>query len=246
MSTSVGDHDRWADSLAPWLLGALAEDEAQGFAAHLEQCTVCREDAAALRVATDALPTSAPPLPAPPELKQRIMAVVERESELLTAAGERAPQRPEPARRAWMRRLREGLSSRPPLVLAGTLAVLVLVGAGLLGQSLLSSDVRTLPATIDRSSGLTATQAELEVGNEEARFVTRKLPAPPQGRVYQLWIDRDGRIDPTKRLFMPRDGSASVELPGSMRGVRQVMVTDEPAGGSAAPTGRPIISVEPA
>lgn len=246
MSTPVGDHDRWADALAPWLLGALPEDEAQGFAAHLEQCAVCREDAATLRVVTDALPASAPPLPAPPELKQRIMAVVERESQLLTAADDRVPERSGAARRPWLRRVRDALSARPPLALAGTLAVLVLVGSGLLGQSLLSDDVRTLPATIDRSSGLASTQAELEVGGDESRFVTRKLPAPARGRVYQLWVDRDGRIDPTKRLFTPRDGSASVDIPGPIRGVRQVMVTDEPAGGSAAPTTPAIISVKPA
>jgi anti-sigma factor RsiW len=245
MSTSMGDHDRWSDSLASWLLGALPKDEARAFAAHLEACPICREDAASLRVAADALPASAPPLPAPPDLKGRIMAVVEREAELLAAADDGAP-RPAPARRSRLRRLRDGLSSRPQLALAPLLAVLVLAGAGLLGQQLLSDDVRTLDAQVEDTPALAATQAQLEIGDDEARFVTSKLPAPPQGRVYQLWIARGSTIDPKKRLFTPRGGSATVTIPGSMRGVSQVMVTDEPAGGSPAPTGDPIINVEPA
>lgn len=43
-----------------------------------------------------------------------------------------------------------------------------------------------------------------------------------------------------------RSAMASVAIPGSLRGVRLVMVTDEPAGGSRVPTGEPIISVAPA
>lgn len=243
MSRFAGDHDRWADSLASWLLGALPEDEARLFAGHLAECSVCQEETASLRVAADALPASAPPLPAPPDLKARIMAVVEREAELVAAAdGDR--QRPAPARAPLLRRLRDGLS-RPQLALASTLAVVVLAGAVLLGQQLLSDDVRTLDAQVENTPALAATQAQLEIGDDEARFVTSKLPAPPRGRVYQLWIARGSTIDPKKRLFTPRDGSATVTIPGSMRGVSQVMVTDEPAGGSVAPTGEPIINVDP-
>lgn len=245
MSRFAGDHDRWADSLASWLLGALPDDEARVFATHLEECPVCQEDAASLRVAADALPASAPPLPAPPDLKARIMAVVEREAELVAAA-DGGTQRPAPARTSVLRRLRDGLTSRPQLALASVLAVLVLAGAGLLGQQLLSDDVRTLDARVENTPALVGTRAQLEIGDDEARFVTSKLPAPSQGRVYQLWIARGTTIDPRRRVFTPRDGSATVEIPGSMRGVTQVMVTDEPAGGSPAPTGDPIINVEPA
>lgn len=244
MSRFAGDHDRWADSPASWLLGALPDDEARAFATHLEECPVCREDAASLQVAADALPASAPPQPAPPDLKARIMAVVEREAKLVAAADHGA-QRPAPTRPPLLGRLRAGLSSRPQLALASVLAVLVLAGAGLLGQQLLSDDVRTLNAAVEKTPQLAATRAQLEIGDDEARFVTSKLPAPPQGRVYQLWIARGSTIDPKKRLFTPRGGSATVAIPGSMRGVTQVMVTDEPAGGSPAPTGEPIINVEP-
>jgi Anti-sigma-K factor rskA/Putative zinc-finger len=249
MSASARDHDRWADSVGAWLLGALPDDEAREFAAHLEECPVCRQDAASLRVAADALPASAPSLPAPPELKARIMVVVEREAELLAAAGEgadRAEAAPRPARG----RLRLGrLSLRPALALPVTLALLVIGGvAGLLGEQLLHDDSRTIPARLDPSVAVRGARADLAVREDRALLVARKLPAPPQGRVYQVWLDRGGSTpEPTSALFTTRgDGSASVAVPGSLRGVRQILVTDEPMGGSKLPTRRPVISVAPA
>ncbi|HYM56809.1 MAG TPA: anti-sigma factor [Solirubrobacteraceae bacterium] len=247
MSASARDHDRWADSLGAWLLGALPDDEAREFAAHLEECPVCGQDAASLRVAADALPASAPSLPAPPELKARIMAVAEREAQLLAAAGEGADQA-EAAPRPARGRLRR-LSLRPALVLPVTLALLVIGGvAGLLGEQLLHDDARTVSARLDPSVAVPGARADLEIREDRAVLVARRLPAPPQGRVYQVWLDRGGSTpEPTSALFTTRgDGSASVAVPGSLRGVRQILVTDEPTGGSTLPTRRPIISVTPA
>ena len=69
--------------------------------------------------------------------------------------------------------------------------------------------------------------------------MARGLPAPPSGRVYQVWLKRDGHApEPTAALFMPsRDGAATASVPGSMQGIDQVIVTDEPDGGSPQPTG---------
>ena len=95
---------------------------------------------------------------------------------------------------------------------------------------------------------------QLEVNGEEGRLMARGLPAPPNGRVYQVWLKRDGHApEPTAALFMPsRDGAATASVPGSMEGVDQVMVTDEPDGGSPQPTGdaagrrRPLVLIESA
>ena len=85
--SAAHDHDRWADSLGAWLLGALPEDEADGFRAHLESCAECRADAESLRVAVDALPASRRPMARRPSSRAALMAVVEREASLLQAAG---------------------------------------------------------------------------------------------------------------------------------------------------------------
>jgi anti-sigma factor RsiW len=234
MSTPARDHDQWADSLGAWLLGALPEDEAAGFKRHLEACAVCREDARSLQVAADALPASVEPRTPPPALKSRILAVVESEAELLHAA---APESDRPRRRrsrfAW-------LAPRPAL--AWGLAALLLLagaGAGLLGREALDGGTKTYTAQVEGGA-----RATVEVTDGRARLVAAGLPAPPAGRVYQVWLDKGGAApEPTDALFSTRtDGAAAVDVPGSLDGVRRVMVTDEPTGGSQKPTGKLLLS----
>jgi len=245
MSTAH-DHDRWAESLGPWLLGALPEEEAEGFRAHLATCADCRADAESLRVAVDALPASAPPMLPPPALKGRVMAIVEREASLLEAAGPEADRAKPPRRRRRFPSL-GGLTLRPAL--AGALVLLLLVvggGAALLGREAFDQDARVVTARVNPD--LDGARVSLEVDGDRGRLVSERLPAPPEGRVYQVWVDRGGAApEPTSALFSTsRDGSASVDVPGSLEGVRAVMVTDEPQGGSTKPTGRIILTASPA
>ncbi len=217
----MNDHDRWADSLGAWLLGALPEDEAEGFRRHLEQCAVCQEDAAGLQPAVDVLPASAEPRTPPPALKDRIMAVVEAE----------AP-RPEPqrrTRRSWF----SGFAWRPALAVG--LAALAL---GFVGAQALQSGTETITAQVSGQGS-----AELEITDDQGTLVAKNLPAPPRGRVYQVWLDKGGKApEPTDALFATRNGSASVDVPGSLDGVKRVMVTDEPRGGSDTPSGKLLLT----
>jgi hypothetical protein len=221
------DHDRWAGSLGAWLLGALPEDEAEGFRRHLEQCAVCQEDAASLQVAVDALPASAEPRMPPAALKERIMAAVESEGEAEPAPGPAA--RP-PRKRAWF----GGLSLRPALAIG-----LAALAIGFVGAQVVGSGTETITAQVPGAG-----TANLEVDDGHGRIVASDLPAPPSGRVYQVWLDKGGKApEPTNALFTTsRDGSASVDVPGSLDGVKRVMVTDEPPGGSRAPTGKLLLT----
>ena len=244
--TTAHDHDRWADSLGAWLLGALPEEEAEGFRVHLAECADCRADAESLRVAVDALPASSPPALPPPALKGRVMAIVEREASLLAAAGPEAARAKAPRRRRRFPGL-SGLTLRPALATGLVLLLLVLGGgAALLGREAFDQDARVVAARVNPD--LDGARASLEVDGDRGRLVSSQLPAPPAGRVYQVWVDRGGDApEPTSALFSTRrDGSASVDVPGSLDGVRQVMVTDEPPGGSSKPTGRIIFTASPA
>jgi anti-sigma-K factor RskA len=244
--TTAHDHDRWSDSLGAWLLGALPEDEAEGFRVHLAACADCRADAESLRVAVDALPASAPPALPPPALKGRVMAIVEREASLLEAAGPEADRAKPPRRRRRFPSF-AGLTLRPALATALVLLLLVLGGgAALLGREAFDQGARVVAARVNPE--LDGVHASLEVDGDRGRLVSSRLPAPPAGRVYQVWVDRGGAApEPTSALFSTRrDGSASVDVPGSLDGVRAVMVTDEPAGGSTKPTGRVIFTASPA
>ena len=121
---------------------------------------------------------------------------------------------------------------------AALAAVLLVVGIAIgVGASQLGGGPdRTIAAQVSGPPG--ATMA-LEVDGDEGRLTARRLPAPPSGRVYQVWLKRDGHApEPTAALFTPsRDGAATASVPGSLKGIDQVMVTDEPDGGSPQPTG---------
>jgi hypothetical protein len=210
--------------------------ERDEFEAHLATCVVCREEVDELRPAADALPMASPPMLPPKDLKDRVMAEVEREAALLGAAGAGADRPPERARRV---RRRPGWLSgwRLAPVAAALLIAGVLIGAALGGP-----DSRTITADVDSPGA----SAELQVEGDSGKLVARNLPAPPQGRVYEVWLMPEGSDipRPTNVLFVPRgDGSAEAAIP-SVDGFRQVLVTDEPRGGSDEPSGELLMSAE--
>ena len=190
MSTPARDHDQWTDSLGAWLLGALPEDEAAGFKRHLAECGVCRDDAAALQVAADALPASAEPRTPPAALKARIMDVVEREANLLQAAGPESdrPAAPAARRTSWLGRL----TPRPAL--AWGLAALLLVvgvGAGVLASQAIQGGTRD-----DRGAGRGRWRPRVARDRRRPR-PARRLQAPRAPRGPRLpGVARQGRQDP--------------------------------------------------
>lgn len=235
MSEPRSAHHEFEETAGAYLLGALAEDEARRFEAHLEDCARCRFEVRELRVAADALHSSAPPVAPPPELKDRIMSVVRSEAELLQAAGAAADLPPPAPRRVRWSRLvpRPGLAWAAAAALAGT-AVGVAGGLTLGGGG---EEAKTVVAS--RGS------AVLRIDDDGATLRVRRLPDPGEGRVYQVWLKRPGQDpEPTDALFGVRpDGRASVTVLGDLEEVDQVMVTSEPRGGSDVPSRPPIVVV---
>jgi anti-sigma-K factor RskA len=225
-------HDRFRDDVAPWLLGALPDDERREFERHLAQCGRCREEVAALRPAVEALPLAAPPVVPSPELRDRIMTVVESEARLLQAAGEQADRPPRRERRRW-----NAFGGLRPAFVAAMAALVLAVGVGgyLIGNAG-GGGARVVAAKVT----FPAAQASVRTEGGTASLQLANMPAPPKGRVYQVWLKRDGRMpQATRALFVVRSGS--VTIPGGIKGADQVLVTAEPAGGSLQPTTQPVI-----
>ncbi len=232
MQMSGPGHEHWHDATAAYLLAALDETERAAFEEHLAGCPACREEVDELLPAALALPVSVEPVDPPPALKARIMAEVEREAALLAAAGPEADRPPARRRRRFPLRVPRLV---PVAVAAALLVVGVAIGVGV--GELGGTPERTVTAQL---TGMPAdASVQVELSGEEGRLMARGLPAPPSGRVYQVWLKRDGHApEPTAALFVPsRDGAATASVPGSMEGIDQVMVTDEPDGGSPQPTG---------
>jgi anti-sigma-K factor RskA len=209
---------------AAFALGALEPAEAAEFRRHVQSCAVCRDELAAFEQAVNALPMSAPQYAVPPGLKRRVMEAVRSEPKSPAVA----PARPRPsALRSWL--------PRPVLGAGVALAAAAAVVGGLeLASS--GSQSHVIQAQVG--------QAQLRVAGGRADLIIRHLPAPSRGRIYELWLQRDGRSPAPSTLFsVTSGGTADVGVPAGLKGVRRVMVTSEPAGGSTAPTEQPVIVV---
>ena len=202
------DHERWADAAGAYVLGAMAAAEREEFESHLSTCAICREEVDELQPAAEALPMASPPmLPAagaqgPHHGRGRARGRAARARPARPPTGPRGGAPPRrgavPALGGW----------RLAPVAAALLIVGVLAGPSLIGGG--SADVpRSTARARARRSRSTATSATL---------VAENLPAPPEGRVYEVWLRAQGRRaapQPTSVLFMPRgDGSAEAAIPG--------------------------------
>jgi anti-sigma factor RsiW len=232
-----------ADTVAAYLLGALPQDESAHFETHLDGCPQCREDLATLQPVVDALPAAAPPVQPPLELRARLMDTVRSEAELLQAAGPSA-DKPAPLPKATPP-LRERLFGRRPL-LAGAMALVLALAAGY-GLRAAVENGGSAPAGVTRT-----VRAQVTFPNASARVIVRHgvgtlvvtgLPAPPAGKIYQIWLVRPGVAAPapTNALFgVDHHGAGHTSVP-AISGVKEVLVTAEPDGGSPAPTENPVI-----
>jgi Anti-sigma-K factor rskA len=90
-------------------------------------------------------------------------------------------------------------------------------------------------------------RASLREVGDRAELLVSEMPEPPVGEVYELWVLRPGSSpQPTDALFtVTRAGAGTVDVPGGVgHGIREVMVTREPLGGSAIPTSPPVLRVK--
>jgi hypothetical protein len=231
-----------ADTVGAYVLGALPEDEAYSFELHLAGCARCQRDIHQLSAAADALGGAVPMVSAPPELGDRIRNIVRAEASLLQAAGP-AADRPEKKARAG----RGWLSLTPRLAVVSTMAVGVVcglaVGATLLGGGGGTPGTRAINAQVFQPGAARDVSATLDVTGDHGTLSVSHFPSPPAGKVYEVWRVVGKRYVPTDALFsVNTHGDGTTPVPGSLRGVHEILVTAEPLGGSLAPTSKPIIA----
>ncbi len=225
-----GDGD-CGGNVAPFVLGALTASEHEAFLVHLESCAVCREEVAALQSVAAALPAAAPQLSAPPEVKRRVMSAVREDTRNARAAA--AAQERE--RKAGSRPRWRGLLAPAALGVAVVVVLAIVLGRGGGGGG---ASTRVIRAEV-RAPGASGF---LRVSGGRAVLTLAKMPPTSLGRVYELWVKRAGAAEPTDELFtVTAHGDATVGVPGDVSGVRTVMVTSEPLGGSRAPTSAPAV-----
>jgi anti-sigma-K factor RskA len=212
------------NEIAAFVLGALDEGEAAVVCAHLEECSSCRAEYERLRVAADALPLAVEQYESPAGVGRRLMTAVRSEAQ--------------PTMRWSPRRLFRGQALALP-ALAVALVVVILALAGVFSSG--GPGQRTITGQVIGTPGASVV---LRIQGGRGQLVIASMAPPPAGHIYEVWIQRaGGPPQPTDALFgVSRDGAAVVAVPGNLQGVRQVLVTAEPLGGSPHPT-RPAVIV---
>jgi anti-sigma-K factor RskA len=219
---------------AAYVLGALEEGELRKYRAHLDGCAQCRAEVAALQPVVDDLPASVAPARAPDAVRERILATVRSEAALLHAAADDADRAPRPAR-GPRRRIAIGGALAVACAAAIALAVALSIGS--------SPGERVFQARI--SAGAPGARATLRQRDGRAELVVAHMPQPGVGRIYEVWLSRGaGDAQPTSALFdVTATGRGATAVPSDLHGIREVMVTSEPQGGSSRPTRQPLIRI---
>ena len=223
---NASDHNRWSEDLAAFVLGALEREEAAAVEHHLGGCSRCQEEMRWLQPALHALPESVERIEPPPQLRESLMTEVRGDARAQTAA-----ERPLRVR-SW------GWLLKP----AAGFAVVALLAAGVVGYEVGK----------DGSGDGGGTTVERQVGGIDVKMVqegnsgTLQLAGVhqlPPDKVLEAWVEREGQVEAVPALFVPdRNGQAETRI-ADMSGVKVVMVTEEPQGGSEAPTGEPIMTM---
>lgn len=228
-----------------YALDALDDVERADFERHLRTCDSCPGEVIELREAAGALADRVA-APAPERLRERVLAEVGRTRQV-------SPHERRPRRRPSLRRLLSIAASA--VVIAGSAGL-----GGIAWQGHRSADqyedqalqsaqraarmtgVMTDPGRIEAvgtpSLGGTAT---VVAAGGDAVLATRALPAPPAGRMYQLWVVRGEVKRPAGRLDL-HAGTGQALLTGVANG-DTVAVTIEPEGGSDQPTTGPVVAI---
>lgn len=229
-----------------YAVDALDDIERIRFEEHLAACTDCRDEVASLRDTTwmlGGLTDTAPP----PEMRDRLLAGIKEIRPLPpeTTPKHRADEAAEPSDASSGRRF--GWRT-----FAAAAAVLAMVGTGTVAAvELIREDSSQTMSTAERvlnAKDATTVAVDLpgaararvvrSVSENRAVLVTSGMPAAPNGKVYELWLQHDDVMVPAG--LMPDDSDQTFVLKGDAADASAAGITVEPEGGSDEPTSAPI------
>ncbi len=240
------NHDEIRESLPAYALGGLEPEETRAVEEHLRGCDSCRSELASYEPALHALDLSAPEASPPEGARERLLAraepmrasTEEEESEGQTEAPRQIPRRQ--SRLPWM-------------LAAASLLLAVLLGGGILQQSRqVAEQQATINSVVDLMErpdlevrDLPTPETQVRARVYEARegdvgmIVFDRLPGPPEGREYQLWMGTGGerQDEGTFALTNEKRGSYHKLLapPGGFDEYDYVGVLAAPEGGTEEP-----------
>ncbi|GAA2779094.1 anti-sigma factor [Streptomyces showdoensis] len=234
---------------AAYALDALEDGERQAFDAHLQVCEACRQEAAEFR-ATAARLAAGVAQPPPASAKAQVLAAIDEVRQLPPRVPATVATASAPAVGGMLRR------RAVPLALAAGVATAALGGIAVwqtqngedfqaqtrqaqqrldtISTVLAAPDARTVHGRAANGALTTVVASDRQ---NKAVFTAANLPAPGEGKTYQLWLDHDGTMRPAGLI----DHDGTVILTGNPADAGAVGLTLEPFGGSPQPTTDPLL-----
>lgn len=258
-------HDVISASLSEYALGSLSADERREVEQHVLECADCAQELRELMLVMEGLARAPEAAIPPPALKQRVLARLAREPQEPPVA--QGGSEPSEARKrggwsgGWL-----ALAAAVIIAVGGALFVSYererrmaselervageiteLQGrlddyaaqADMALSILTASDMRRIE--LAGSGGTQPSTARAYWSPTRGLLVAAdRLPVPPPGRVYQVWLIGGGAPVSAGFLGSPTSGRGMLIAPppgGITGGPVTIAVTDEPPGGLPAPTG---------
>jgi anti-sigma-K factor RskA len=238
--------ERFEDLKDAYVLGALPEEERLSFEDYLAAHPERQAEIDELGALAGLLAFSPQEQVPSPELRSRVMEVVEAEAE---------PRRVR--RRSALAKVGDYLGVRT--LALGAAALLVI---GLLSWNVLLQDqVQDLQGQVEdarnqrqvqqsRTIELQGSWAE-QGANAEVAFirknrvilVAKNMPSVPEDQTCQIWVISDDEPKPSG-LFQPDGNMTAAPITNSITKADVIAVTVEPAGGSKKPTSDPVLLAE--
>jgi anti-sigma-K factor RskA len=220
------------------------ESERARFEHHLRSCQQCSDEVRGMAATTTrlAFAASAPP---PPQLRDHVLAAVSRTRQLPPVVDHGSVPR-EPRSRRMPRLAWAAVAASLAVIIALT-AVLARTQGELnkakareaaMAAVLAAPDARVV--TQATSAGGTAT-AVYSLARHALVVASAKLPPPPHGKVYELWLLGPPRVRPAGLLPAASQGHTAPMLVAGLISGDQLGLTVEPAGGTSRPTTTPIV-----
>jgi anti-sigma-K factor RskA len=210
-----------------YAIDALDDLERAKFERHLSECLDCQEEVASLREASALLADTLSTTP-PPSLRDSVLAGIATVRPLPPVVPETQPSRTH-------RRFRG---------LVAAAAAVVAIGGGLAVVQPWADDPSATERVLEAADAQSWTK-EFPDGSRatitrsldlnQAVIETEDMAAAPDGSVYELWLQRDGKMVPAG--FMPDSPDNEVLLSGDAATAEGAGITVEPDGGSPEPTG---------
>jgi anti-sigma-K factor RskA len=254
------NHERFEDLKDAYVLGALPEEERLSFEEYLAAHPERQAEIDELGAFAGLLAFSPQEQEPSPELRRRVMEVVEAEAE---------PRRV--GDRSTLARIGDFLSVRS--LALGAAALLVI---GLLAWNVaLQGQVEDLQGQVQDAQGqVQDLQAQVEDARDQQQLqqsptiklegswadqganaevasihenkvilVASDMPAVPENRTCQIWVISDDVPKPSG-LFQPDGNMTAAPITHSITKADVIAVTVEPAGGSKKPTSDPVLLAE--